>query len=69
MGRQSGPIKHAAIDLQRSGQRQRFEEMLAERDARIEQLQQELAEQERTLRHILTMLIEWFENEEPRRAA
>jgi putative secretion ATPase (PEP-CTERM system associated) len=86
-----GPIKHAALELQRSGQRQRFEDMLAERDDKIAQLELAIAEltdgrangdhaaiaalqarveeQERTLRHVLTMLIEWFENEEPRRAA
>lgn len=36
---------------------------------RAEGLEARIEEQERTLRHVLTMLIEWIEGEEPRRAA
>ncbi|MGN6496139.1 MAG: XrtA/PEP-CTERM system-associated ATPase [Tsuneonella sp.] len=85
-----GPIKHAAYEQARAVN---FEDMLAERDCRIAELQQaveeiaeqpaasvgnreeiaaleaRLAEQEKTLRHVLTMLIEWIEDEEQRRAA
>ena len=87
-----GPIKHAAYEQERTDGRQKFEDMLAQRDSQIAELQQAIVElsgkpggesgneevaglrarveeQEATLRHILTMLIEWFENEEPRRAA
>lgn len=39
-------------------------------DARIEAMQARLEEQERTVRHVLTMLIEWIESgEKPREAA
>jgi hypothetical protein len=86
-----GPIKHAAFE---AAQAVRIEDMLAERDSRIAELQQaveeivdqpaapgadhreeiaaleaRVAEQEKTLRHVLTMLIEWIEDEEQRRAA
>jgi type II secretory pathway predicted ATPase ExeA len=86
-----GPIKHAAFE---TAQAVRIEDMLAERDSRIAELQQaveeivdqpaapgvdhreeiaaleaRVAEQEKTLRHVLTMLIEWIEDEEQRRAA
>lgn len=87
-----GPIKHAVYEQERTERRQMFEDMLAQRDSQITELQQAIVElsgraggessnedvaalrarveeQEATLRHILTMLIEWFENEEPRRAA
>jgi len=40
-----------------------------ELQARIAQLEARLAEQERTIRHTLTMLIEWIEREEGQRAA
>ena len=40
-----------------------------ELNARIAQLEARLAEQERTMRHTLTMLIEWIEREEGHRAA
>ena len=40
-----------------------------ELQARIAQLEARLAEQERTIRHTLTMLIEWIEREEGHRAA
>ena len=87
-----GPVKHAARDEQHAESRRKIEDMLAERDAQIADLQEAIVklsakpasepeaeeiatlrarveEQEATLRHVLTMLIDWFENEEPRRAA
>jgi general secretion pathway protein A len=42
---------------------------LAEIDRRLEALEARGTEQEKAMRHILTMLIEWIENENPRRAA
>jgi uncharacterized coiled-coil protein SlyX len=32
-------------------------------------LEHRLAEQEQAIRHVLTMLIEWFETDRPKRAA
>lgn len=89
-----GPIKHAIHEA--PARRQKVEAMLAERDARIAELQQAVGElsgqsgngagapsclervaalearfdeHERNMRHMLTMLIEWIEGDEPRRAA
>ena len=93
-----GPVKHVAAASQVA--RPKVEEMLAERDAQIKELQQavvelsrsveesagagelpkewiekiggmeaRLDEQERTVRHVLTMLIEWMESEQAPRAA
>ena len=42
---------------------------LAEANARVATLEGQLAEQEQALRHVLTMLIEWFETSDHRRAA
>jgi hypothetical protein len=36
---------------------------------RLELLELRVAEQDRAVRHVLTMLIEWFEGETPREAA
>lgn len=89
-----GPIKHVASVPAIA--RPKVDEMLAERDAQIKELQQaivelsrsvdaksgnvelpkqliekiggmeaRLDEQERTVRHVLTMLIEWMESEQP----
>lgn len=44
-------------------------ELPADAAQRIAMLEQRLAEQERTVRHVLTMLIEWFENGQSPRAA
>ena len=45
-------------------------ELPADAAQRIAMLEQRLAEQERTVRHVLTMLIEWFESgQSPRVAA
>jgi len=91
-----GPVKHAAYS--QTTPRAKVEELLAERDRQIFELQQavvELAEdptagahgmpaewldrlkslearvdeQDRAVRHVLAMLIEWFEGEAPREAA
>jgi hypothetical protein len=42
---------------------------LVDANARVETLEGQIAEQEQTLRHVLTMLIEWFETSDHRRAA
>lgn len=46
-----------------------IEQLLAERDQRIAALEARLEDQEQSLRHILTMLIEWMEAENARKAA
>ena len=38
-------------------------------NARVATLEGQIGEQEQTLRHVLTMLIEWFETSDHRRAA
>ena len=43
--------------------------MLADANARVATLEGQIAEQDQTLRHVLTMLIEWFETPDHRRAA
>lgn len=40
-----------------------FAEQLAQRDARIAELESRLDNQEESLRHMLTMLIEWLEED------
>jgi putative secretion ATPase (PEP-CTERM system associated) len=87
-----GPIKHAVAPPPQP--RAKVEELLAERDAQIRELQQAVVElsrsgeggsealkhkiielqgrlddQERTVRHVLTMLIEWIESGQPPRVA
>lgn len=48
----------------------RLQEQFAASTAQVDRLESRLAEQERTMRHMLTMLIEWIENgESPRVAA
>lgn len=42
---------------------------LADANARVATLEGQIGEQEQTLRHVLTMLIEWFETSDHRRAA
>ena len=42
---------------------------LADANARVATLEGQIGEQEQTLRHVLTMLIEWFEMSDHRRAA
>lgn len=46
-----------------------MQELLAERDQRISCLEARLEDQERSLRHVLTMLIEWMEAEGAQKAA
>ena len=41
----------------------------AEVDAALERIEQRLEEQEQSFRHVLTMLIEWLEDEKSREAA
>jgi putative secretion ATPase (PEP-CTERM system associated) len=48
---------------------QSTEPLAAEFADRIESLELRVSEQERAVRHVLTMLIEWFEGESPREAA
>ncbi len=43
--------------------------VLADANARVATLEGQISEQEQTLRHVLTMLIEWFETSDHRRAA
>ena len=90
-----GPIKHAFAHA--GAPRTKVEELLAERDSRIAELQQAIAdlgearpvahtddarwrdrlttlearvaEQDEAVRHVLTLLIDWFEGETPRAAA
>lgn len=87
-----GPIKHAVAPAPQP--RAKVEDLLAERDAQIRELQQAVVElsqsgeggsealkhkitelqgrlddQERTVRHVLTMLIEWIESGQPPRVA
>jgi general secretion pathway protein A len=42
---------------------------LADANVRVATLEGQISEQEQTLRHVLTMLIEWFETSDQRRAA
>lgn len=46
-----------------------LEAALGDAAARIGVLEHRLAEQEQAIRHVLTMLIEWFETDRPKRAA
>lgn len=46
-----------------------MEEALDDALGRIDTLEARLAEQEQAIRHVLTMLIEWFESDRPKRAA
>lgn len=46
-----------------------FAEQLAQRDARIAELESRLDNQEESLRHMLTMLIEWLEEDGAQNAA
>ncbi|WP_179504480.1 MULTISPECIES: XrtA/PEP-CTERM system-associated ATPase [unclassified Sphingomonas] len=46
-----------------------LEAALSDAAARIGVLEHRLAEQEQAIRHVLTMLIEWFETDRPKRAA
>jgi hypothetical protein len=43
--------------------------VMAQANARVATLEGQISEQEQTLRHVLTMLIEWFETSDHRRAA
>lgn len=63
---QIAELQQAVLELSDRGQ---GEELPAEVTHRIATLEQRLAEQERTVRHVLTMLIEWFESGQPPRAA
>lgn len=73
-GATPGPIKHAASGP--GGQARpasgsasdNLDALLAQRDARIEALEHKLAEQEQSVRQVLTMMIEWIESQ-GRRAA
>ncbi|MDK4805113.1 MAG: XrtA-associated ATPase [Novosphingobium aromaticivorans] len=49
--------------------RQALESALDTATTRIGHLEGRLAEQEQAIRHVLTMLIEWFESDRPKRAA
>ena len=63
---QIAELQQAVLELSDRGH---GEELPADTAQRIALLEQRLAEQERTVRHVLTMLIEWFENGQSPRAA
>ena len=62
---QIAELQQAVLEL---SERSSGGEMPADVAQRIASLEQRLAEQERTVRHVLTMLIEWFESGQPPRA-
>ena len=62
---QIAELQQAVLEL---SERSSGGDMPAEVAQRIASLEQRLAEQERTVRHVLTMLIEWFESGQPPRA-
>lgn len=63
---QIAELQQAVLELSDRGQ---GGEMIADAAQRIAALEHRLAEQERTVRHVLTMLIEWFESGQSPRAA
>ena len=62
---QIAELQQAVLELSDRGH---GAELPADVAQRIATLEQRLAEQERTVRHVLTMLIEWFETGQPPRA-
>ena len=69
-GAAEGPVKHAlaANPPAPSVEADRLAAMLAERDARIDALERKLAENDKSVRKLLGMMIEWIESQD-RRAA
>ena len=63
---QIAELQQAVLELSERGQ---GGQASSEAEHRIAMLEQRLAEQERTVRHVLTMLIEWFESGQPPRVA
>lgn len=59
----------AAAQADGEARTQALEAALSDAAARIGVLEHRLAEQEQAIRHVLTMLIEWFETDRPKRAA
>ncbi len=59
----------AAAQADGAARTQALEAALSDAAARIGVLEHRLAEQEQAIRHVLTMLIEWFETDRPKRAA
>ncbi|GHC87634.1 XrtA/PEP-CTERM system-associated ATPase [Novosphingobium pokkalii] len=59
----------AAAQADGTARTQALEAALSDAAARIGVLEHRLAEQEQAIRHVLTMLIEWFETDRPKRAA
>lgn len=67
---QIAELQQAVAELSAAGGRGEDELVSSEVDAKIEALQARMEEQEHTVRHVLTMLIEWIESgEKPREAA
>lgn len=62
---QIAELQQAVLELSDRGRTSEFPQELVDRIAALEQ---RMAEQERTVRHVLTMLIEWFESGQPPRA-
>ena len=64
---QIAELQQAVVELAGADHGEQFD---AKAEARMENMQARLEEQERTVRHVLTMLIEWIESgEKPREAA
>lgn len=59
----------AAAEADGTARTEALEAALSDAAARIGVLEHRLAEQEQAIRHVLTMLIEWFETDRPKRAA
>ncbi|KPF52890.1 general secretion pathway protein [Novosphingobium sp. AAP1] len=59
----------AAAQADGTARTEALEAALSDAAARIGVLEHRLAEQEQAIRHVLTMLIEWFETDRPKRAA
>lgn len=67
---QIAELQQAVVELAGADRGERSVETAGRIEARMETMQARLEEQERTVRHVLTMLIEWIESgEKPREAA
>ncbi|MCA1661725.1 MAG: AAA family ATPase [Novosphingobium sp.] len=62
-------LSHAIAEPAASAVQEPVLQMLAALDQRVAGIEDRLSEQEQTLRHTLTMLIEWIEDDDPRRHA
>ena len=62
---QIAELQQAVIELAEARDQAAEAEVPTDFDARLSRIEEQLSEQERTIRHTLTMLIEWIEGERP----